>query len=284
MIGSFKIVDGHTHTFSSYDAAEKILESFNKIYNINFDNPGIGTIDDVLGSMEKSQIDFTIMANFAPTKILHSNNQWTIEISKIHNSLIPLVSFDPDMEGNLGKLLEGYLIDGAKGIKIHPMAQAFDPDNNRMHEIYSYCDDIRLPVVFHCGRVANARLNEFANLHKIMPVINKYRRMPIILTHMVDGNVQDVFHLASNYPNVYFDTSIVITGFPPIKETNEPSWLDDELVEDVINKVGADRVIFGSDYPWGSPGYDINRLLNLNLSDSQKSLILGENAIKIFRI
>lgn len=86
------------------------------------------------------------------------------------------------------------------------------------------------------------------------------------------------------FENVYFDTSIVITGYPPLLKVNEPSWPDNEVVEYVISKVGADRVIFGSDYPWGSPGHDLNRFMEMRIEDRQKSMILGENAIKIFKI
>ena len=115
-------------------------------------------------------------------------------------------------------------------------------------------------------------------------MIDKYPDIPIILTHMADGNINDVVNLSKEYKNVYFDTSIVITGHPRILETNIPSWLDDTDVVDVINTIGAERVFFGSDYPWGSPKHDLRRVVNLSLTYEQKSLILGENAIKVFAI
>lgn len=96
------------------------------------------------------------------------------------------------------------------------------------------------------------------------------------------ANVKDVLRLSQQYENVFFDTSIVITGYPPILETNEPSWVEDDIVEDVVNKVGAQRLIFGSDYPWGSPGHDLNRFLNMHITDEQKRLILGQNATRLF--
>jgi uncharacterized protein len=83
---------------------------------------------------------------------------------------------------------------------------------------------------------------------------------------------------------VYFDTSIVITGFPPIQQVNESSWLDDGEVADIFRMIGADRVLFGSDYPWGSPAHDVERILGLNLSWEEKQKILGGNAVKLFRL
>lgn len=283
MKDGFNIIDGHVHTFSSDEVAKKIIDSFNNIYDIAFNNPGSGTIDDVLANMDSEGIDRTVMANFAPPKILHENNLWTIDTAKENNRLIPLVSFHPDMKGRLWSFLECYMNEGAKGVKLHPMAQGFEPLNRRFEEIYRYCSDTRFPVVFHCGRVANARLNEYSDLDRILPVIDRYPEIPFILTHMADGNVNDVIKTANNYTNVYFDTSIVITGYPPIMKTNIPSWLDDGEVVDVINTIGADRIIFGSDYPWGSPGHDAVRIMGMKLNDMQKRLIFSENSVRIFK-
>jgi hypothetical protein len=284
MIDKYTIVDGHTHTFATDELAGKIIESFNVLYEIGFNLPGTGSIKDVLSNMLVHGIDYTIMANFAPAKILHKNNLWALEVSKLHKNLIPLVSFHPEMDENLLELLEEYIGKGARGIKLHPMAQAFDPNHRNLMEVYSHCNKMKFPIQFHCGRVSNARLNQFSDLEAILPIIKKYRDLPIILNHMADGNMEDVLSLAGNFENVYFDTSIVITGYPPIMQVNEPSWLDDEQMLDIVNKIGSERVLFGSDYPWGSPGHDIQRLLKSNLSTTQKRQIMGENSLKLYKI
>ena len=284
MKDGFEIVDGHVHTFSSAEVSKKIIDSFNKAYNIVFANPGTGTIEDVLENMAASGVDYTIMANFAPPGILHKNNLWTIEASGLHKNLISLVSFHPDMEGSLWGFLEGYRNEGAKGVKLHPMAQGFNPLNVRLEEVYRGCGDIGFPIVFHCGRVANAHLNEYSDANILEEIIAGYPETVFILTHMADGNVEDVVRIAKSYPNVFFDTSIVITGYPPLIETNEPSWLENDQVVGVVNTIGADRVLFGSDYPWGSPGHDIDRIMGMKLTDEQKRLIFSENSIRIFKL
>ncbi len=284
MIGEFTVVDGHVHTFSSDEVSEKIRTSFNKIYSIEFDNPGTGTIEDVLQNMNKIGIDFTIMANFAPAKIIHKNNCWSLEMGKKYKSLVPLVSFHPDMEEPMDTLMEKYIQNGAKGIKFHPMAQGFDPDDDRLEKVYKISAETAFPIVFHCGRVSNAKINNYADLDMIIPVIKKYPDVLFVLTHMVDGNIGDVFKIADMFENVYFDTSIIITGYPPLLKVNEPSWPDNEVVEYVINKVGAGRIVFGSDYPWGSPEHDLNRFIGMGIEGQQKRLILGENAMRIFKI
>lgn len=284
MKDGYTIIDGHVHTFSSEMVSGKIRESFNKLYSIEFENPGSGTVEDVLGKMKKSGVDYTIMANFAPPRIIHENNLWTINVSRKEKRLIPLVSFHPEMDGDMPVLLGQYIGLGAKGVKLHPMAQGFTPQDKRLEPLYGQCNELRLPVVFHCGRVANARLNRYSDLETIRPLIEKYRRLPFVLTHMADGNVGDVLAAAREYDNVSFDTSIVISGYPPILSTNDASWLDDGEVTDVINRIGADRVMFGSDYPWGSQVHDVPRILGLKLDEEQKRRILSENAARIFKL
>lgn len=278
------IVDGHVHTFSSESVSEKIISSFNRLYDITFENPGNGTIEDVLANMEDSGIDNTIMANFAPPRILDANNRWNLEMAELHSSLTALVSFHPEMEGCVPRLLEEYVEMGARGIKLHPMAQNFSPAHEGMHELYESCAELGFPIVFHCGRVSNARVNDFADLDSILPVVEEYDRIPFVLTHMADGNVDNVLRLAKDHPHVYFDTSIVITGFPPIQQVNEPSWLNDGEVADILREIGAERVVFGSDYPWGSPSHDLERILGLPLDWADKQKILGGNAVKLFRL
>lgn len=284
MIDGYRIIDGHVHTFSSEEVSQKIRESFNRLYSIEFENPGSGTIKDVLDKMKKAGVDFTIMANFAPPRIVHDNNLWTINAARKEKRLIALVSFHPEMDGDMVGLLGQYVELGAKGVKLHPMAQGFSPLDRRLEPLYTECNELRLPVVFHCGRVANARLNGYSDLETIRPLLGKYRRIPFILTHMADGNVGDVLATAGEFENVSFDTSIVITGYPPILSTNAASWPDDGEVADIINRVGADRVMFGSDYPWGSQVHDVPRILNLELDPGQKRRILSENAARIFKL
>ncbi len=284
MLEDIEIVDGHVHTFSSAEVSRKILKAFNKAYDIKFRNSGTGEIADLLGKMAKSRIDYTIMANFAPPKILHKNNLWTIGVSKKNRNLIPLVSFNPAMEGSMPDLLLEYVEKGARGIKLHPMAQDLNAAHPALMPVYGLCSQLKLPIVFHCGRVSNARLNKYSDLDMLLPVIDKFPDIPFILAHMVDGNGEDAVYVAKNYGNVYFDTSIVITGSPSVRKVNEPSWLDDNMVVDIINEVGAENVVFGSDYPWGDPEFDIKRVMGLDITLPQKKAIFGLNAKRLFNI
>jgi len=285
MVNNIEIIDSHVHTFADDAIADKIISSFNRIYDIEFKNPGNGTIANVLKNMEAGGIDRTVMVNFAPPKIIHQNNIWTLESAKkSEGKLIPFVSFHPEMDGDLTEHLEYYIEQGAKGIKLHPMAQGFDVRDERLDDLFRICNDKSFPILIHCGRVSNARLNQYSDYECILPIIQKYHELPVILAHMADGNAERCLEVSKKYNSVYFDTSIVITGYPEILNVNEPSWPDDMEVVSIINEIGAEKVVFGSDFPWGSPIHDLKRIMNLKLDYSQKELIFSGNAKRLFNL
>ena len=84
--------------------------------------------------------------------------------------------------------------------------------------------------------------------------------------------------LAKRYPNVFFDTSAVISGVEHLK------ILSDDDATELIRKLGVERVMFGSDYPWFDPAMDLKRFLRLPLTPAEKEKILGENATGILNI
>ena len=284
MIDKYVVVDGHTHTYPTNEKAKRILDSFTTLYKMEPTHVGKGTIEEVVSNMDRDCIDYTILANFAPAKIIHQNNLWTIEMSKRNTRLIPLISVHPEMEGNILTHLKQYILLGAKGIKIHSSAQGFLPNDDKLQSIYEYCNEISFPILFHCGITSEVRLNNYSDLEMLMWVIEKYRNIPIILGHMAEGKADDVLWLSKEYKNILFDTSIAISGLLCIKRVHDNCWQDDEVVIDIIHRIGANRIIYGSDYPFGSPIHDIRRFFNMSLTDKEKGMILGGNASRIFNI
>jgi hypothetical protein len=188
------------------------------------------------------------------------------------------------MEGDLLAHLQHYIALGAKGLKLHPSIQELIPNHPKMRDVYAYCDTHLFPIVFHCGFVSKVYLNDYADLASLLPVIDAYQHIPMVLTHMAEGNADAVIRIAQDYPHVFFDTSIAISGKLCFKRLHDLCWQDDAFVVDVVRRVGAERIVFGSDYPFGSPIHDVTRLLQMPLSDNEKRLIVGENALRIFAI
>jgi len=280
---NFPIVDGHAHAYKDH-VADKIIRSFTDFYQMEPVSIGKGTITDILDNMRKYQINYTVLANFAPLKSIHAINEWTLSIGKKYREFIPLISIHPEMSPDLVGLLEQYIEKGAKGVKMHTGIQLFEPNDSRLKSLYQFCEKNKIPITFHCGETSEVHINELADISHIYPVLESYQDVPFILTHMAEGKLDDVYYIAEAYKNVYFDTSITVTGEHCIKRIHDEYWEHDNNVANTFGDIGCDRITFGSDYPFGNPGSDIQRIMSLNLSMNEKRKILGENVLKIYSI
>jgi predicted TIM-barrel fold metal-dependent hydrolase len=120
---------------------------------------------------------------------------------------------------------------GARGIKLHPRAQAFTFDSAEMDAIFSLAGEAGVPILIHAGRgmppIADA-LAELALRH------------PDVVLILAHGAICDQGILTSRlagHPGVLYDTSC----FFPI----------DVLA--LLARVPAERVVFASDPPYGLP-------------------------------
>jgi predicted TIM-barrel fold metal-dependent hydrolase len=71
---------------------------------------------------------------------------------------------------------------------------------------------------------------------------------------------------------VFADTSV----FLDLTTINKASSL--------INEIGVDRFMFGSDYPFFTPKNMLNKVEKLYISEEEKEMILSKNAIRILKL
>lgn len=110
------------------------------------------------------------------------------------------------------------------------------------------------------------------------PVLESFPGLKLVVAHLGHGFWDESVALAKKYPDVYFDTSAVISGVEHIEV------LSDDDAAELIRKLGVDRVMFGSDYPWFSPAASLEAIMKLPLEPAEKEKILGENARRILGI
>ena len=52
----------------------------------------------------------------------------------------------------------------------------------------------------------------------------------------------------------------------------------------VMKRYGAEKILFGTDYPMWSPVTEIENFMSLPFDDEERALILYKNAKKVFQI
>lgn len=178
-----------------------------------------------------------------------------------------------------------------KGIKLLPYSQFFNPSRNKnMNLLFDHCRRTGAIVLTHTGCAAGAfelpELSENSRPAHWEPLVRKYPEVPLVLAHFGSYSTstpgiwfQEAFTLMKNYQNVYADISAA--GY----------ILKDAEIVNIIRKENCfKQVLFATDYPGPLyQGISTQSLVdeiktNHLLSESEKQMVLGENAGKLLGI
>jgi uncharacterized protein len=141
--------------------------------------------------------------------------------------LIPFVRLDL-AEGPVEEA-ERCLDMGARGIKLHPRAQGFLLNDERLDPIFALASERRVPILIHGGRGLPPIASELATL------VERHDDAQLIIAH---AGIADLAALARNFSGksgVFFDTS---------------TWSPIDLL-DFYRLVSPEQVLYASDYPYG---------------------------------
>jgi hypothetical protein len=277
------IIDWHVHLFPTRQVGKVVLEHVREAYGAPYHS--FGTPDEYLHDMHRAGIDYGVMQSFAPDHQLKNNNFWTVAITRpkkngpaAYPMLFPFVSVSPTMRGKAPvQELEHKLAWGMRGVKVHPIAQGFAPDDQRMWPVYSWLVRHNLPITAHSGiNIVADATTDLARPRRWLPVLREFPKLRLVLAHMGGGFWDEAMEVCRRHPTVLLDTAIALCGHV----TGAQTWLDDARAVAMVRAVGARRVLFGSDYPWVDPAGDVQRIQALPLTEEERLAILGGNAAR----
>jgi predicted TIM-barrel fold metal-dependent hydrolase len=214
---------------------------------------------------------------------IRRRNQWTCQMAEEHRGLVAFLSVDPIMgpEVMVAEVKDRIDYGGARGLKIHPGEGRFYPDDPILGPVYEAMVERGLPVVSHGGLDIVNPDPSYTRPAAFAGVAEQYPDLKLVIAHLGNNFFDESVQMAARYPNLFFDTSAVIpgdeNGEPLIKENS----LSNEEAVQLIRNIGVERVMFGSDYPWFHPRWDLKRFLKLDFADAEKEALLAGNAKRI---
>lgn len=262
-----KIVDCHCHVFPD-KIAQKASLSTGRFYGIKMTYDG--KVSTVKEEMKKVGITNSIIFSVA-TKPAQSR--------AINEFIAATVADDPDIFTGLGTIhpesadLDGdinHLIDlGLKGVKLHPDIQGFKIDNYRCCKVYDICEKKGIPVLLHCGD----KRYDYSNPNRMKPIIEIYSGLTVIGAHLGGYSVWDqAIKELAGFDNFYVDCSSSLFAFKP------------EEARDIIRAYGANKVLFGTDFPMWDLKTELDRFDAMGLTEEENDLILYKNANRLFKL
>ncbi len=138
--------------------------------------------------------------------------------------VIPFCRVDPTQPGALDAMARAAAA-GARGLKLHPVAQRFRPESEAAVEVVHDAATRGWPVVIHAGFGARPLAAGIAALVEAVPDAR------LVLAHGGRGDARAIAARLQEWPNVMLDTSLAaladLSALPPA------------------------RLVFGSDRPYG---------------------------------
>ncbi len=217
------------------------------------------TTKELLRQAEESGVSRIVVFPFPSTALADEGiNQRLLEEAKRTKKFIPYYyipeTMKPIPEGN-----------GYYGGKWHWMRGVQDSSSNyealkdpRLDEFIDGSEKIDLPIIIE---------EEFAFTEVF---VKKTRSLKIIIPHLggLGGNPMDFLDTFKGRENVYFDTALASS----------------DTIMKFINQIEHARILFGSDVPFGTMKWELEKVLSLRVGDDKKEWILSKNLKRLIRL
>lgn len=270
------IIDGHAHACGDFLYAEKIIEELdrNGIDKIilspgelnstkSYSLPDIGRLfPNSRGILHALNYFIGLVSRISGAgKTLEEGNRYVYSLCKKYPSRILQAywvnSFEEDF---VSKIEVDYCEYKFRMVKTHQCWGSFNIVDKCFEVLCKWALLKQLPIFIHLRNGKEGK--------SLLQFIKSHQDNIFIIGHLIG------FEPFIGYPeycrNVYFDISC-------------PALISHNKIKFAIEAFGAERILFGSDVPYGRHNQviNINRIAGMDLSDKEKEMILGGNLQRI---
>ncbi|MDD4002999.1 MAG: amidohydrolase family protein [Clostridia bacterium] len=260
------IIDAHAHIFPE-KIAQKAVQNIGNFYGLAMNNKG--EAKDLIESGKQAGISrFIVSSTATQTQQVRAINSFISHSVNKFKELTGLITLHPD---NTIKEIDAEISfaqsNGLKGIKLHPDFQKFCIDDKRAYNIYASAQGV-LPILFHTGD----KRYSYSTPQRLAKVAKIFKKLKCVGAHFGGYSEWEKVSCYKGTPNVYFDTCSSL------------SFLSADRAQAIIAELGADRFMFGTDFPMWQHKAELEKFFNLDLSQSVKEKILYKNALNFYGI
>ena len=190
-----------------------------------------------------------------PGPSYQKTNNRVLKAPLLEKRLIAFARLDP-RAGSAAAELARCVRLGARGVKLHPRSEKFSP--LQAEALIAEVESQRLPIVLHTSHEKNCRPLSWE------PVFKRHKRIPFVLFHAGKDAYEEAITVARRNRHLWLETSTL-------------SYFRSGVI---LRKLGASRVIFGSDLPYSHPA--LERLkFDLLLNERDRRKVFSENSKRI---
>ena len=260
------LIDIHTHIYPD-KIARKAADSVRDFYDLEGSLQMDGTVDMLLKRGAEAGISHFVVlpVSNGPTHVRSINN-FILEQTKTHDNFIGFGTVHAAME-NIEEEVDRILSVGLKGIKMHPDSQRFNIDDERLFPVYDAIRG-RIPVLLHMGD----RRYDFSHPARLRKVLAQFPDLKVIAAHFGGYSMFETARENLEDTDCVFDISSAMMFMQPGE------------AEGYINRYGAERMAYGTDYPLWDPVTEVQRFHSLKLTGEQFDQISYKTARRILNL
>ena len=253
------IIDAHCHVWPDNIAAAVLAGR-----PAGLDARHDGTVDGLRRTMDAAGVDVAVCLGVAhAARTVERTNEFIGSLDR--SRFVPFGTVHPDLPAaqNLRSLQD----NGIAGVKLHPLFQDLSLADPRVVTLMAALAEAGLTVITHAGAGGGEAANDRGSPAALRALLDAVPGLRLIACHF--GGYH---RLEEAEKLVVGSRAILETSWPPTT-----GGLDPARVREIIARHGADRVVFGSDWPMTDPGAEIAAVRALGLPAQQEAAILGGN-------
>ena len=278
------IIDFHTHVFSPRlkEDRSRYIES-DPCFATLYSSPKarVATADELIDSMDKEGIDVSVILNGGWTthELCVETNDYILEsITRYPGRLIGFCTVQPQSLDAAIAEIERCATGGIRGVgEIRPDTQLFElTEHEIMEPLVEVMVKHNLILLTHASEPVGHQYPGKGNVTPDMlyPFITSFPDLTVVCAHWGGGLPFYALmpEVKEAMGNVYFDTAA------------SPFLYSPQIYSQVVQLVGADKILFGSDYPLLAQSRFLEEIGSLDLPQETKGLILSGNARRLLGI
>ena len=273
------IIDGHSHACGKFLTAESIVKVL--------DDNGVDKVVLVPGELNsKSEYSLPDIASKFPNqnvvkvtnymtklvmtltgkvKDIPAGNEHVYDLkTKTDNRVIQFIWATTRIK-NITDYLNKKFNDWAfHGVKLHQCWEKYSVDSEFFRQVANWTEKNDLPLFIH--------LFSDKDVIRLIDYKREHPKLKLIVAHLFGLEI----FISKNFKddNLYFDSSTI-------------QLISDHRLKMAIDFVGANRILFGTDTPYGAKdniSRNLKRLKGLDIPNKDKELIIGENMKRLLNI
>jgi uncharacterized protein len=251
------IIDAHAHVWPDH-IAPTVLAQRPASLDPRFD----GTVSGLLRTMDAAGIDRAMTLGIA--NVARNVERTNAFIGAVDRSrFTPFGTVHPDLpvQQNLASLRD----NGIGGVKLHPLFQDLSLAEPRVLDLMRALAEAGVTVITHAGAGGDPEANERGAPRHLRALLDAVPALRLIACHY--GGYH---RLAEAEELIVGSRAVLETSWPP-----RLSELDAARMRALVARHGADRMVFGSDWPMTDPAAEIAAVRSWGLPAAEEAAILG---------